>query len=492
VSARRSAALGLFAVLALAVAAGSSSAPARQALGTPSAEAFAIQVSVPNGGSSTAGAVSGPPHAVGAGGAYAYPADGSIVRAAALSSSVVGKPGEVTTAGAAAQVKGLTLFGGEITVGSVIARASAKAGETTGSAKTSASSVNGLAILGQPVTVTPGSSVPYGSWGTVSLLQTTTSPFGSSGTRGYQAKVTALLVHLNADHAGVPAGTDVAVGYTDVAAEARVAPVLKQAVNDEQLKPRPKAPKEKQPKPAAGIPPVRQIPFNVFPKLTAGGYVFPVYGASSYTNTFGAPRADTGWHHGEDIFGTLGSPLLAVANGIVYSVGWNDVGGLRLWLQDLAGNEFYYAHLSAFSPLAVNGAQVRAGDVLGFMGNTGDAEGTPYHLHFEIHPVSLLYEGYDGAVAPYPYLNAWRRLADLPLTSVSGWAPPISDSSRAPKPGAILLQARDISNASGLDPGSLRRAMRATSSVPGDGSLSGIAAGGRERLRALARAAAPR
>jgi murein DD-endopeptidase MepM/ murein hydrolase activator NlpD len=302
-----------------------------------------------------------------------------------------------------------------------------------------------------------------------------------------------LLVHLNADHAGAPAGTDVVVGYTDVAAEARVAPVLKKAVEDQdRIKPRTHPKGEKKAKPPAGLPPIRQIPFNVFPKLTAGGYVFPVYGQAGYTNTFGAPRADTGWHHGEDIFGTLGSPILAVANGIVYSVGWNDVGGLRLWLQDLAGNEFYYAHLLAYSPLAVNGAQVRAGDVLGFMGNTGDAEGTPYHLHFEIHPVSLLYEGYDGAVAPYPYLNAWKRLQDLSLTTVAGWAPPISDSSRAPKPGAILLQARDISNATGLDPGSLRRAMRATSSVPGDGSLSGIAAGGRERLRALARAAAPR
>jgi murein DD-endopeptidase MepM/ murein hydrolase activator NlpD len=303
--------------------------------------------------------------------------------------------------------------------------------------------------------------------------------------------MTGLIVHLDADHAGLPAGTDVVVGFTDVSAEARLTHVLKDAARpDDQIKPLLPRLKEKKAKPPLGLPPVRRIPFNVFPKLTAGGYVFPVYGQAGYTNSFGAPRADTGWHHGEDIFGTLGSPILAVANGIVYSVGWNDVGGLRLWLQDLAGNEFYYAHLSAYSPLAVNGAQVRAGDVLGFMGNTGDAEGTPYHLHFEIHPVSLLYEGYDGAVAPYPYLNAWQRLQDLPLTSVAGWAPPISDSSRAPKPGAILLQARDISNATGLDPGSLRRAMRPTSSTPADGSLAGIVAGGQRRLRALARAAA--
>jgi murein DD-endopeptidase MepM/ murein hydrolase activator NlpD len=494
VSARRSAALGLFAVLALAAAAGSSSAPSRQALGTPSAEAFAIQVSIPGRGGSTAGAVSGPPEARGTGGAYVYPADGSIVRADVVASSVAGKAGpagETTSAGALAQATGLSIFGGEITATSVVSRISVKAGGGPRRAQLKASAVRDLVVLGQPVAAAPGSSVPYGSWGTISVLQGSSSSFAGLGTDGVQAQMSGLTVHLNADHAGLPAGTDVVVGFTDVAAEARLTRVLKDAARpDDQIKPHLPELKEKKAKAPPGLPPIRRIPFNVFPKLTAGGYVFPVYGQAGYTNSFGAPRADTGWHHGEDIFGTLGSPILAVANGIVYSVGWNDVGGLRLWLQDLAGNEFYYAHLSAYSPLAVNGAQVRAGDVLGFMGNTGDAEGTPYHLHFEIHPVSLLYEGYDGAVAPYPYLNAWKRLQDLPLTSVAGWAPPISDSSRAPKPGAILLQARDISNATGLDPGSLRRAMRATSSAPADGSLAGVVAGGRQRLRALARATA--
>jgi hypothetical protein len=123
------------------------------------------------------------------------------------------------------------------------------------------------------------------------------------------------------------------------------------------------------------------------------------------------------------------------------------------------------------------------------MGNTGDAEHTPYHLHFEIHPASMLYRGYDGAVAPFPYLNAWKRLVDLSLTAVSGWAPPISDSSRAPRPGAILLQARDISSATGLEPGSLRRAMRAVPTSEADGSLAQPTARGREALNALARTA---
>ncbi|MFN2467323.1 MAG: M23 family metallopeptidase, partial [Gaiellaceae bacterium] len=146
--------------------------------------------------------------------------------------------------------------------------------------------------------------------------------------------------------------------------------------------------------------------------------------------------------------------------------------------------QFYYAHLSAYSPLAVNGRRVRAGDVVGFMGNTGDAVGTPYHLHFEIHPVSLLHLGYDGAVNPWPYLSAWQRLRDLPLGPVAGWAAPpdipASGSKQGrstvpppPPPGAFLIQMTDISSADGLEPGALRRAL-APASSEGDGALVGL------------------
>src|SRR4029453_5131157 len=152
-----------------------------------------------------------------------------------------------------------------------------------------------------------------------------------------------------------------------------------------------------------GAPPevVRAAP-EVTARLSHGGYVFPVFGPAAFGNTFGAYRADVAgkWHHGEDLVAPLGTPVLAVADGTVFSVGWNDIGGWRLWLRDTAGNEFYYAHLSAYTALAVNGRHVNAGDVLGFVGNTGDAATTPFHLHFEVHPVSLLFLGYDGAVNP--------------------------------------------------------------------------------------------
>jgi murein DD-endopeptidase MepM/ murein hydrolase activator NlpD len=201
-------------------------------------------------------------------------------------------------------------------------------------------------------------------------------------------------------------------------------------------------------------PPVVLPPGGIVPRLTQGGYVFPVYGPAAFVDTFGAGRANVGWHHGEDIFAPLGAPILAVADGTLFSVGWNDIGGNRLWLRDRQGNEFYYAHLSAFSPLAVNGRAVRAGEVIGFVGRTGDAETTPPHLHFEIHPVGLLPLGYDGVVAPYPYLVAWQRLDDLAFANVGlariGWKS-LGPSIAAPTPGALLLSAADISTAASLD-----------------------------------------
>jgi hypothetical protein len=118
----------------------------------------------------------------------------------------------------------------------------------------------------------------------------------------------------------------------------------------------------------------------------------------------------------------------------------------------------------------VDGTAVQAGDVIGFVGNTGDARGTPTHLHFEIHPVSMLYLGYDGAVDPTNYLQAWQRLQDVPIEGVVGWAPPLGGA--APKAGAILLQSSDISTASGLDPGSLRRAVSAKAGLRGLGRTS--------------------
>jgi hypothetical protein len=139
-------------------------------------------------------------------------------------------------------------------------------------------------------------------------------------------------------------------------------------------------------------------------------YVFPVDGGASYGDTYGANRSDIydGWHHGDDLFSPLGTPVVAVANGKLSLVGWNELGGWRLWLTDGDGNSFYYAHLAGYSRWVLSHPNVRAGQVVGFLGRTGDAFTTTPHLHFEIHPQQFLDLGYDGAVDPTPYLQKWR------------------------------------------------------------------------------------
>jgi murein DD-endopeptidase MepM/ murein hydrolase activator NlpD len=371
---------------------------------------------------------------------------------------VSAETGTRATATAAAEVTSLSIFNGEITASSVSAhaQATATASSTTGDAN--GSEVSGLVALGQ--SIGSGGSATLADWGTLSTIEASS---GGSATGGYQAAVTALDIHLTADHGGLPAGTSIVVGYADVAAKAAPPPP---PPPKPVVKPKPSPPKTTTPPPSAPepnpVPTTRRPPSITPPLKTPGGYVFPVYGPSSFGDTFGAPRGDVsgGWHHGDDIFAPLGAPILAVASGTVFSVGWNEIGGNRLWLRDGAGNEFYYAHLSAYTPLAVNGNHVNAGDVLGFVGNTGDAQGTPFHLHFEVHPVGLLGLGYDGAVDPTTYLNAWKHLQDVSFAGGSAWAP-FRGASQAPKPGAILISADDISSADGLDPGSLQRVIAA-------------------------------
>jgi murein DD-endopeptidase MepM/ murein hydrolase activator NlpD len=413
------------------------------------ARAYAIRVVVPDQPGASTPTVSAPDDKVAFNGSFDY---NHVVVTGSANASVSAVTDTTATASASAEVSNLSVFGGEITASSIVAQAHAEARAGAAKGDITGSAVTELVALGQPVA--SGGSIALADWGSL-----TTVAGGASGTpvTGYRGSVTALEIRLTAEHGGLPAGTSILVGYAEVAAQAGPPEPPISAPRSRTGK---KGPKSKAPEPLPGFPPIRQPP-EVTPKLTAGGYVFPVYGPSSFVDTFGAARGDivSGWHHGDDVFAPLGAPVLAVATGTVFSVGWNSVGGNRLWLRDGQGNLFYYAHLSAFTPLAVNGNKVNAGDVLGFVGNTGDAQGTPFHLHFEVHPVGLLGEGYDGAVNPTSYLLAWKHLQDVSFAGGDAWAP-LQSIGDAPKPGAILLAATDISVADGLDPGSLQRAIR--------------------------------
>lgn len=415
--------------------------------------------------------------------AYAYPADGSIVRIGSAGARAVARPGVSSIAQSGVGALAVTLFGGEISAESLDVRATAAAGSVNASGDVSSSSVTGLSVLGQLITPAPNMVVALADWGILEVLSST-SETTRVAPRTANVSLVALRIQLTSAHGGLPAGSSIEVGVISaaVAAAATVVPP-KKPVKPPPARPlpRPVIPPDAPREPGtsiAGVPAevVRPAP-EVSAQLSSGGYVFPVFGPASFGDTFGAPRADVsgGWHHGEDIFSPLGTPLLAVADGTVFSVGWNDIGGWRLWVRDHAGNEFYYAHLSAYAPLAVNGGQVRAGDVVGFMGKTGDAEFTPVHLHFEIHPVSLFSLGYDGAVAPYPFLNAWRRAQDVSFDAGRAYlplgGPAGAHGAIAPPAGAMLLEADDISSSSGLIPGALAAALsrRAPKSPAGGG-----------------------
>jgi len=159
-------------------------------------------------------------------------------------------------------------------------------------------------------------------------------------------------------------------------------------------------------------------PLEVTPPLGQREFIFPIAGPSSFGDTYGAFRGDVHgkWHHGDDIFAALGTPVVAVASGTVNRIGWRPAGGWRLWVRDGAADEFYYAHLSGYARSVFHSKHVRAGQVIGYVGNTGDAFGGEPHLHFEIHPRQLLRLRYDGAVDPTTYLESWTRLSAATAT----------------------------------------------------------------------------
>jgi murein DD-endopeptidase MepM/ murein hydrolase activator NlpD len=444
-----------------------------------SARAVAIRVIVPGQSGAEAGSISSPPYHAAFGSSFAYPGDGSAVTTGPLNASASSDSGSSGTAAATSEVQSLSIFGGEITASSIKGAARGSTRGRAASGDFSGATISGLTVLGSAAGAAPNGRVGLADWGyLVTLEQGTDSSAG--GTQGFHGFVTALAIHLTAPHGGLPAGSEIQVGYAEASVQASVAPAPKPIVpgpvKHQQQSPAKKAATPTAPEPTRhgrSSPPLVRSPVGLQPRLTGGGYVFPVYGPSSFSNTFGAFRGDVAgnWHHGDDIFAPLGAPLLACADGIVFSVGWNDVGGNRLWLRDEQGNEFYYAHLSAFTPLAKNGRHVKAGEMLGFVGNSGDAQGTPTHVHFEVHPFSLLFMGYDGAVDPTPYLSAWKHQQDVRFYNVAGWLAKTGIADPAPKPAAILLQVSDISEASGLEPGSLERAMAARGNRGTDGQL---------------------
>lgn len=118
-------------------------------------------------------------------------------------------------------------------------------------------------------------------------------------------------------------------------------------------------------------------------------------------DTFGAPRGADRRHEGVDIFAPRGTPVTSTTRGVVVAINDRGLGGRQVWVLGPAGERHYYAHLDDWAPGLAEGDVVEAGAALGTVGNSGNARGTPPHLHYGVY-------GRDGALDPLPRMRAVR------------------------------------------------------------------------------------
>ena len=133
-------------------------------------------------------------------------------------------------------------------------------------------------------------------------------------------------------------------------------------------------------------------------------------GANKLRDSFGAARSGGRRHKGIDIFAPQGTPVRATATGTIVGRQLTGKGGIALWQLDQSGKlVYYYAHLNGFASDLRKGMKVTQGQVIGFVGTTGNAEKTPPHLHFQIQHVVQGKPWWRGpAVNPYRALLAGR------------------------------------------------------------------------------------
>lgn len=130
--------------------------------------------------------------------------------------------------------------------------------------------------------------------------------------------------------------------------------------------------------------------------------LFPVVGGATYTDDFGVPRG-AGVHEGNDLLAPCGTPVIAVVDGTV-RLDWGSRSG---WMVTLVGRGSWYRYIhmgvagnesSAMAKGLRNGSGVKEGQVISYVGRTGDAQGAPCHLHFELHYG-------QPAVSPFQWLQ---------------------------------------------------------------------------------------
>ena len=139
------------------------------------------------------------------------------------------------------------------------------------------------------------------------------------------------------------------------------------------------------------------------PVPASASRVCPVNGASSFSDTWGAPRSGGRIHKGVDMSASRGTPVAAIESGRIYRLSTSSLGGISLYLLGNSGDMYYYAHLDAWAEGLAGGEKVAAGDPVGVVGTTGNSPSWAPHLHFGWQP-----GGGDWA-NPYPMVNSLCR-----------------------------------------------------------------------------------
>ena len=115
-------------------------------------------------------------------------------------------------------------------------------------------------------------------------------------------------------------------------------------------------------------------------------------------DTWQAPRGTNRRHEGQDIFAPRGTPIISATSGYIYNIGENSLGGQTVSVISKGGRVYYYAHLDSYAQGIEVGDRVTTRTVLGYVGTTGNAQGTPPHLHFGVYTPT-------GAINPLPLLT---------------------------------------------------------------------------------------
>jgi peptidoglycan LD-endopeptidase LytH len=142
--------------------------------------------------------------------------------------------------------------------------------------------------------------------------------------------------------------------------------------------------------------------------LKTKGLLIPVAGvpATKLRDSFDDGRSEGRQHQALDIMAPQGTPVLAVADGVVAKLFQSDKGGITLYQSDSSGLYFYYyAHLMSYADGITEGKQLKRGDVIGYVGDTGNAGAGNFHLHFAISKPASPGKWSGGApINPYPLL----------------------------------------------------------------------------------------